>query len=62
MADLGAQIRSRQSLVLKALPGPVNEADRKMLGIATEIARAHYPADNKYLGDGHSRHVISSYY
>jgi GTP pyrophosphokinase len=51
MAELGAQIRSRQSLVLKALPGPVNEADRKMLSIATEIARAHYPADNKYLGE-----------
>ncbi|MCK7533634.1 MAG: hypothetical protein MZV63_22675 [Marinilabiliales bacterium] len=43
MADLAVQIRSRQSLVLKALPGPVTEADKKSLNLATDIARAYYP-------------------
>ncbi|MRR19263.1 bifunctional (p)ppGpp synthetase/guanosine-3',5'-bis(diphosphate) 3'-pyrophosphohydrolase [bacterium] len=51
MADIAAQIRSRQSLVLKALPGPVTEADKKSLNLATDIARASYPADRKYLGE-----------
>ena len=51
MAELAAQIRSRQSLVLKALPGPVTEADKRLLGQATEIAKASYPADTKYLGE-----------
>jgi len=51
MADLAAQIRSRQSLVLKALPGPVTEADKKSLNLATEIATASYAADRKYLGE-----------
>ncbi len=51
MADLAVQIRSRQSLVLKALPGPVTEADKKSLNLATDIARAYYPDDRKYLGE-----------
>lgn len=51
MAELGAQLRSRQSLVLKALTGPVTAAEREMLSMATDIARAHYPADVKYLGE-----------
>lgn len=51
MAELTVQIRNRQSLVLKALPAPVSEADRKALIIATEIAKAYYPADVKYLGE-----------
>ncbi|MFZ2285408.1 MAG: HD domain-containing protein [Bacteroidales bacterium] len=51
MADLAAQIRSRQSLVLKGLPGPVTEADRKAFSLATDIARESYPADRKYLGE-----------
>jgi len=50
MAELGTQIRSRQSLVLKALPGPVTETDKKMLGLAIEIARDYYSTD-KYLGE-----------
>ncbi len=51
MADLAVQIRSRQSLVLKALPGPVTEADKKSLNLATDIARAYYPDNRKYLGE-----------
>lgn len=51
MAELGAQIRSRQSLVLKAMPGPVTEADKKMLQLATEIAGNYYPHDARYLGE-----------
>ncbi|MDM8001606.1 MAG: HD domain-containing protein [Bacteroidota bacterium] len=51
MAELAAQIRSRQSLVLKALPGPVTEAEKRLLARATEIAKASYPAENKYLGE-----------
>lgn len=51
MAELSAQIRSRQSLVLKALPGTVTEAEKRLLGQATEIAKASYPADTKYLGE-----------
>ncbi len=51
MADLSAQLRSRQSLVLKGLPGPVTEADRKALNLAADIARVSYPADQKYLGE-----------
>jgi GTP pyrophosphokinase len=51
MAELAAQIRSRQSLVLKALPSPVSESDRKMLSLATEIAKECYAADKKYLGE-----------
>jgi len=51
MAELAAQIRSRQSLVLKALPAPVTAEDRKALSLATEIARSYYPSDSKYLGE-----------
>ena len=51
MAELAAQIRNRQSLVLKALPAPVTEADRRALNIATDIARSYYAADAKYLGE-----------
>lgn len=51
MADLAVQIRSRQSLVLKALPGPVTEADKKLFSLATDIARASYTNDRKYLGE-----------
>ena len=51
MAELAAQIRSRQSLVLKALPGPVSETDKRLLAQATEIAKISYSADNKYLGE-----------
>lgn len=51
MADLAVQIRSRQSLVLKALPGPVTEADKKVLSLATDIARGSYTDDRKYLGE-----------
>jgi GTP pyrophosphokinase len=51
MAELAAQIRNRQSLVLKALPAPVTEADRRALNIATDIAKAYYAADAKYLGE-----------
>ena len=49
MADLAVQIRSRQSLVLKALPGLVTEADKKVLSMAADIARASYQGDRKYL-------------
>lgn len=51
MAELAAQIRNRQSLVLKALPAPVTAADRMILSLATDIAKAYYPADAKYLGE-----------
>ncbi|MFN2313893.1 MAG: HD domain-containing protein, partial [Bacteroidales bacterium] len=51
MADLAVQIRSRQSRVLKALPGPVTEADKKVFSLATDIARASYTDDRKYLGE-----------
>ena len=51
MAELAAQIRSRQSLVLKALPAPVSAGDRKRLALAIEIARSYYPSDSKYLGE-----------
>lgn len=51
MADLAVQIRSRQSLVLKALPGPVTEADKKTFSLATDIARAAYTDERKYLGE-----------
>jgi GTP pyrophosphokinase len=51
MAELAAQIRSRQSLVLKALPAPVSDTDRKALSLATDIARTYYPSDTKYLGE-----------
>jgi GTP pyrophosphokinase len=51
MAELAAQIRNRQSMVLKALPPPVSEADRRLLNLATDIAKAYYPADIKYLGE-----------
>ena len=51
MAELAAQIRSRQSLVLKALPAPATAGDRKALTIATDIARSYYPPDSKYLGE-----------
>jgi GTP pyrophosphokinase len=51
MADLAVQLRSRQSLVLKALPGPVTDSDKKALSMASDIARESYPADRKYLGD-----------
>jgi GTP pyrophosphokinase len=51
MAELAAQIRSRQSLVLKALPGPVTEPERRMLNRATEIARGYYGAEKKILGE-----------
>ncbi len=37
--------------MLKALPGPVTEADKKSLNLATDIARAYYPDDRKYLGE-----------
>lgn len=51
MADLAVQMRSRQSLVLKAFPGQLTEADRRAFSIATDIARLAYPADRKYLGE-----------
>lgn len=51
MSDLAVKIRSRQSLVLKALPGPVTEAEKKSLVLATDIACESYPADQKYLGE-----------
>ena len=51
MAELAAQIRSRQNLVLKALPAPVPDADSRALSLATEIARTYYPSDIKYLGE-----------
>jgi len=51
MSDLAVKIRSRQSLVLKALPGPVTEAEKKSLILATDIASESYPADQKYLGE-----------
>ncbi len=51
MAELAAQIRSRQSLVLKALPAPVTAGERKSLTLAVEIARSYYPSDTKYLGE-----------
>lgn len=51
MAELAAQIRSRQSLVLKALPPPVSNDDRKTLSTAVNIAREYYQADKKYLGE-----------
>lgn len=51
MSDLAVKIRSRQSLVLKALPGPVTEAEKKSLVLATAIASEFYPADQKYLGE-----------
>jgi len=37
--------------VLKALPGPVTEAEKKSLVLATDIACESYPADQKYLGE-----------
>ncbi len=58
MAELAAQIRSRQNLVLKALPGPVSEADRKMLVQAVEIARSYYSADSKFLGEPLPLHYL----
>lgn len=58
MAELAAQIRSRQSLVLKALPGPVSEAEKKMFGQAVEIARSYYPADVKSLGETLPLHYL----
>lgn len=51
MSDLAVKIRSRQSLVLKALPGPVTEAEKKSLVLATDIACESYPTDQKYLGE-----------
>ena len=51
MAELAAQIRSRQSLVLKALPAPVTAGERKRFALAIEIARSYYPSDNIYLGE-----------
>jgi GTP diphosphokinase / guanosine-3',5'-bis(diphosphate) 3'-diphosphatase len=51
MSDLAVKIRSRQSLVLKALPGPVTEAEKKSLVLATDIACESYPSDKKYLGE-----------
>ncbi len=51
MSDLAVKIRSRQSLVLKALPGSVTEAEKKLLVLATDIACESYPADRKYLGE-----------
>ena len=51
MAELAAQIRSRQSLVLKALPAPVTARERKRFALAIEIARSYYPSDNIYLGE-----------
>ncbi len=51
MAELAAQIRSRQSLVLKALPPPVSKEERKILSTAIDIAREYYTADTKYLGE-----------
>jgi GTP pyrophosphokinase len=51
MAELAVKIRSRQSLVLKALPGPVTEAEKRSLVLATDIACESYPADHKYLGE-----------
>ncbi|MBP8710105.1 MAG: bifunctional (p)ppGpp synthetase/guanosine-3',5'-bis(diphosphate) 3'-pyrophosphohydrolase [Bacteroidales bacterium] len=51
MAELAAQIRSRQSLVLKALPAPVSAGERKRFALAIEIARSYYPSDNIYLGE-----------
>jgi len=41
MAELAAQIRSRQSLVLKALPAPVTARERKRFALAIEIARSY---------------------
>lgn len=37
--------------MLKALPGPVTEADKKVFSLATDIARASYTDDRKYLGE-----------
>jgi len=51
MAELAAQIRSRQSLVLKALPAPVSAGEKKRFALAIEIARSYYPSDNIYLGE-----------
>lgn len=51
MADIAAQIRSRQSLIIKSLHGTVTADDKKSLRLATEIAHSHYPADVKYLGE-----------
>ncbi|HOH15824.1 MAG TPA: HD domain-containing protein [Bacteroidales bacterium] len=51
MAELAAQIRSRQSLVLKALPAPVSAGERKRFALAIEIARSYYPSDSIYLGE-----------
>lgn len=51
MAELAAQIRSRQSLVLKALPPPVSKEERKILSTAIDLAREYYTADTKYLGE-----------
>ena len=51
MAELAAQIRSRQSLVLKALPAPVSAGEKKRFALAIEIARSYYPSDSIYLGE-----------
>ncbi len=51
MADLAAQIRSRQNLILKALPVPATASDKKLLERATAIARGHYQTDTRYLGE-----------
>lgn len=37
--------------MLKGLPGPATEADRKTFSLATDIAMGVYPADRKYLGE-----------
>lgn len=51
MTDLAVKMRNRQRLVLKCLPGPVNEAEKKSLNLAFDIAAASYPAGQSYLGE-----------
>jgi guanosine-3',5'-bis(diphosphate) 3'-pyrophosphohydrolase len=51
MADIPVQIRNKQRLILKCLPEPVTEAEKKALKEAMDIAVSSYSPAEKHFGE-----------
>jgi GTP pyrophosphokinase len=51
MPDISVQIRNKQRLIIKCLPSPVTDAEKKAVTEALEIASSTYPPEEKHFDE-----------
>jgi len=51
MAEVAVQIRNKQRLIMKCLPAPVSESDKKAVSEAVELAASLYPSKPHIFGE-----------